>query len=371
MRVVIPGRHEVAGPESTITDSGYGLRAPGLAASPRNDGAYDARPIPARSAAGPFRAILLALFAAILIADLASAPAQAQSCTVTDGSGSYGDVDVLSGAVSDSIATFTVSCTGNKNAIVRLCIEMGAGASPTDGGKRALSNGTKFLDHEFYSDPSRTQLWGSWGAVVTAYGSGGVTQDLALGASGSASQTFTLYARVLANQRTTAPLTYTWNGASPGMVYGYRGTATCPTRGGFTYAGSTVWTATVLANCTVSATAVNFGSSGPITSNVDASGTVSVACTNATPYAVALNGGNAGASDPTQRKMSKGTESITYGLYQNPARSQPWGSTSGGNTVGGSGSGSGQALTVYGRVASQTTPSPGTYTDSVVVTVTY
>jgi hypothetical protein len=42
-----------------------------------------------------------------------------------------------------------------------------------------------------------------------------------------------------------------------------------------------------------------------------------------------------------------------------------------GHTVGGTGTGSSQALTVYGRVASQTTPSAGSYSDSVVVTVTY
>jgi len=135
--------------------------------------------------------------------------------------------------------------------------------------------------------------------------------------------------------------------------------------------GTTIWTATVLANCSVSATGVNFGSSGPINTNIDATGTVSVQCTNATPYTVALNGGNAAAGDPTQRKMSKGSETITYGLYQNSARNLPWGSTSGGNTVGGTGSGASQALTVYGRVASQAMPSPGTYTDTVVVTVTY
>jgi spore coat protein U-like protein len=295
----------------------------------------------------------------------------AQSCTITNGSGSYGNVNLLSGAASDSASSFTVSCSGNKNATVRLCIEMGAGESATDGGKRALSNGTKFLDHEFYSDAARSKLWGSWGAVIIAYGSGGVMQDLPLGATGSASQTFTLYARVLANQQGAAPLIYTWTGASPGLAYGYAGNATCPTGGNMTYAGNTVWTATVLANCSVSASGVNFGASGSINTNVDATGTVSVQCTNATPYTVALNGGNAGAGDPTQRKMSKGTETITYGLYQNPARSLPWGSTSGGNTVGGTGSGASQALTVYGRVASQATPSPGTYTDTVVVTVTY
>jgi spore coat protein U-like protein len=198
-----------------------------------------------------------------------------------------------------------------------------------------------------------------------------VTQDLPLGSTGSASQTFPLYARVLANQRAAAPLTYTWTGASPGLEYGYAGSAPCPTGPNVTYAGNTVWTATVLPNCTVSATGVNFGSSGPISSNVDAAGSVSVQCTKATPYTVALSGGNAGASDPTQRRMSKGTEAITYGLYQNAARSQPWGGTSGLNTVGGTGTGAGQALTVYGRVAAQSTPSPGTYVDSVVVTVTY
>jgi spore coat protein U-like protein len=107
---------------------------------------------------------------------------------------------------------FQLSCReimrfGNKNKTVRLCIEMGAG-SPTDAGRRALSNGTRFLDHEFYSDPSRTQLWGSWGAVTAAYGAGGMTADLPIGANGSASQSFTLFARVLSNQQGAASLTY-------------------------------------------------------------------------------------------------------------------------------------------------------------------
>jgi len=310
------------------------------------------------------------LVAAICFLTVISSRAHAQSCTVTNASGSYGSINVLSGAAIDITSTFTVNCSGNKNKTVRLCIEMAAG-SPTDGGKRALSNGTKYLDHEFYSDASRTQLWGSWGAVVTAYGSGGVTQDLPFGGNTTLSHTFTVYARVLANQQTAAPLSYTWSAASPGIQYGYQGAAACPTGGNTTTGGTTTWTATVLANCSVSATTVNFGSSGPITSNVDATGTVTVQCTNSTPYTVALNGGNSGATDPTQRKMSKSSETITYGLYQNSARSQAWGSTVGTNTVAGTGSGSNQALTVYGRVAAQTTPSPGSYTDSVVVTVTY
>jgi spore coat protein U-like protein len=177
----------------------------------------------------------LLLIAIAFIALAVSSPALAQSCSVTNASGSYGSINVLSGAAVDTTSTFTVTCSGKKNNTVRLCIEMSAG-SPTDAGKRALSNGAKFLDHEFYSDASRTQVWGSWGAVVTAYGSGGVTYDLLLNSSGSVSHIFTLYARVLANQQAAAPLAYSWTAISPGTKYGYLGSAVCPTGGGSTMA---------------------------------------------------------------------------------------------------------------------------------------
>ena len=88
-------------------------------------------------------------------------------------------------------------------------------------------------------------------------------------------------------------------------------------------------------------------------------------------YSAALNGGNSAATDPTKRKMSKASETITYGLYRDSARSLPWGSTAGTDTVSGTGTGSNQLFTVYGRVAAQTTPSPGLYTDSVILTLTY
>ena len=67
-----------------------------------------------------------------------------------------------------------------------------------------------------------------------------------------------------------------------------------------------------------------------------------------------------------------GANSVTYGLYKDAARSTGWGSSIvSGETVSGTGTGSAQALTVYGRVPPQSTPPPGTYSDVVVVTVTY
>ena len=62
---------------------------------------------------------------------------------------------------------------------------------------------------------------------------------------------------------------------------------------------------------------------------------------------------------------------ITYGLYLDAARSLPWGNTVGSNTTSATGSGVSQGSTVYGRIAPQTTPKPGAYSDTIVVTVGY
>ena len=114
-----------------------------------------------------------------------------------------------------------------------------------------------------------------------------------------------------------------------------------------------------------------FRLAGILGGNTDAQGTLSIQCSPSLPYTVSLNGGNSGATDPTQRKMSFSGANVTYGLYQDAARTLPWGSTVGTDTASGTGTGVTQTQTVYGRVTAQTTPKPGSYTDSVVVTVGY
>jgi spore coat protein U-like protein len=128
---------------------------------------------------------------------------------------------------------------------------------------------------------------------------------------------------------------------------------------------------TITSNCTVSATAMAFGTSGIIAANIDASSTVTVTCTNTTPYSVGLDAGTGSGATVTTRKMTSGGATVDYSLYQDNGRSTIWGNTVGTNTVGGTGNGSGQALTVYGRVPSQSTPAPGAYSDTITVTVTY
>jgi len=78
-----------------------------------------------------------------------------------------------------------------------------------------------------------------------------------------------------------------------------------------------------------------------------------------------------GATDPAQRKMSKGSKLVTYGIYRDSGRSQPWGSTQGTNTASDTGSGAGQNFTAYGGVPVQTSPSAGNCADTVVTTITY
>src|SRR5439155_21398161 len=117
---------------------------------------------------------------------------------------------------------------------------------------------------------------------------------------------------------------------------------------------------TYSAPCAISATTLNFGTAGILSAAVDGASALTATCSATTPYTIGLNGGNSGATNPTQRKMAKSAETITYGLYRDSARSQAWGSTIGTDVASGTGTGSGQASTVYGRVPAQTTPSPGT-----------
>jgi spore coat protein U-like protein len=128
---------------------------------------------------------------------------------------------------------------------------------------------------------------------------------------------------------------------------------------------------TVTSQCVTSApTALNFGSVGSLTSNVDTQTSISVQCTSGTPYNVALAVGTANAATAAARKMASGTSTVTYALYSDPARATLWGDTSA-NWVSGSGNGFSQSLNVYGRVPVQSMPAPGTYTDTVTVQVNY
>ena len=132
--------------------------------------------------------------------------------------------------------------------------------------------------------------------------------------------------------------------------------------------------ATVTANCTVSTTALSFGSVNPIGgSNVDGAGGITVTCTNGTAWTAAAGIGSGSGASFASRRMTAGSDLLNYNLYTNAGRTTVWGDGSGSTaTVGSTGTGAAQNVTIYGRVGSgQTSVPPGSYSDTVSVTVTY
>ena len=128
----------------------------------------------------------------------------------------------------------------------------------------------------------------------------------------------------------------------------------------------------IVANCSIAASPLDFGQSqGVLSSGVSANSTISVTCSNSTPYNVGLNAGTGVGSSGTTRTMSgtgANTATIAFNLFQTLGATQ-WGNTQGTNTQGGTGTGSAQTLTVYGQVPAQATPAPDTYKSTITATV--
>ncbi len=123
----------------------------------------------------------------------------------------------------------------------------------------------------------------------------------------------------------------------------------------------------IQADCVVnSPNTLDFGAQGLLNTNVDATADFTVECTNGVNYTIAMDNG-ANASGSTNR-MANGGEFVSYEIYQDASRTTVWDATS---TMAGTGNGDPQTYTVYGRVPPQTTPSVGTYIDTVTITVSY
>ena len=129
-------------------------------------------------------------------------------------------------------------------------------------------------------------------------------------------------------------------------------------------------TAKVENDCTVAATDLAFGNVGLISSNVDSTSTISITCTPTTAYKVGLDAGNVSGSTIDTRLMSSGPETLQYQLYSDAARTQVWRDAAD-SSVGGTGTGAVQTMTVFGRIPPQTTPAVGNYAAQVTATITF
>lgn len=131
---------------------------------------------------------------------------------------------------------------------------------------------------------------------------------------------------------------------------------------------------TIQSACTISATPMTFTATGALSTAQTAQTTVAATCSNTTPYNIGLDGGNVTGSTVSTRLLG-GTaagntgSAVNFQLYTDTNRTTVWGNTQGTDTVGGTGNGAAQSITVYGQIPAQTTPRPDTYQATVTATV--
>ena len=297
----------------------------------------------------------------------------AASCGVTVGAGNFGNtLSPLGAGTVDTTATLNFSCSGLVPGVpISLCPNLDGGSAGGDGagGRLLKPAGGASVPFQIYQDSGRSQSWGSASLLVF-----GATPTITAtpGTGGTINVTQYLYGRIW-TQATTAPGTYASSFVGQNFVWGLNLLSCAGVTVGFGVSPATfTFSATLVPDCQVTSSAVNFGPTGVLTAAKDGQGGLGVTCTSGTPYSVGLDNGLTGTG-PTARRMTKGAEAVTYGLYKNNARDQPWGSLAlgAGFVSAGTGSGASQPLNVYGRAPAQTTPSPGAYADTVVATVTY
>lgn len=205
---------------------------------------------------------------------------------------------------------------------------------------RNFGGGAPQLTYTLYSDAARTTVWGS-GA------------DSVLGnAYPYSSTTLMVYGRITASQP-IAPAAY-----ADTLVVSGTGNST-----------SLSVTASVVASCSISASSMPFGTyTGAVATGT---ATLSVICTNTTPYYLNLGNGlqQDGAFYP--RMIGPGGALVGYKLYQDAVHSIEWRDTYHLDGQAGNGNGTLQTSTVYGLVAAGQLNVPGLYTDTIIARLTY
>lgn len=138
----------------------------------------------------------------------------------------------------------------------------------------------------------------------------------------------------------------------------------------------------VLCSCTVSTTPVAFGNYSPLAfGNTDSTGSIKIGCGGVAglliPYNIALSAGGGGSY--AGRRMANGAKTLSYNLYTDSSYTTMWGDgsastqiISAGVTLDVLGLAPLQTHWIYGRLPGrQLTAVPGSYSDTISVTLTY
>ena len=268
----------------------------------------------------------------------------------------FGAYDTLNPTV--GTATISVTCENTTGPARTFNYTLALSSGPGSYASRSMTGTGDTLSYNLYTAATYSTVWGdgTGGSVVVA---GSITVPRAT----ILVDTKTVFGRISAPQNvfpgsysTATPLTVTLSGVRT-------------TTQASTFNVST----TVAARCDTSATALAFGPITLLSSQTDASSSITVQCTKNSPYTVGLSAGSTTGATIAQRLMANGTNLMLYNLYSNAGRTAIWGDLIG-LWVSGTGAGLAvpQTLSVYGRVANgQTNLAIGNYLETITVTVTY
>jgi len=161
--------------------------------------------------------------------------------------------------------------------------------------------------------------------------------------------------------------------------------ASAPARGGI---GTSSFTAQASVNtqCTISTTAVVFGAYDPIgthrTANLDSVGSVNITCVKGTTPTIALGPGMHASGSTRRMRDAANTDYLVYELYKPSSNAAGaacafpgatvWGTSGAGLfTAAAAPSRTARAYNVCGTVPAGQNPMIGTYSDTVVATVSF
>ena len=137
----------------------------------------------------------------------------------------------------------------------------------------------------------------------------------------------------------------------------------------------TILVSSVQAACSLTSTSMVFGTYDVLaTVPLDTTGSVVYRCSQR-DHGILITLDKGGASSFVARRMIGGAEQLFYNLYLDAARTVIWGDGSGG-TQGyliHNPQGNNQDLTVpiFGRIPARQDRAPGTYTDTIIVTLNF
>jgi spore coat protein U-like protein len=315
---------------------------------------------------------LVLLLAVCAFLGLMPRHASAQTCSATPSALSFGSVSPIALSAVPATGSITVQCTWPAVSLtpsVLVCLNLGN--SPA----LALANGTNQLQYGLYQDSAHSLAWGS-----TALGTTPISLILDKPLTGSStSTTVNVYGQITANQPTVPTVnnsntvySQTVSQITVNYVFFLLLSPGCGGTTSSTSGSALNVSATVVNNCLISATNVAFASQGVLSSALSATGAITARCTNGDAFRIALSSGSSGNVAARQMQRTGGGGTVNYQLYVDSTHASAWGDGNSGTTMATStGTGNAQSINVYGLVPAQSTPMPGSYSDTITATISF